>query len=419
MKNLKDIKYLSETVIVGCDHSKNTNWLYFTQTGVAESRVFKIANNRKDFKKLKKKVLKFKEKNKAKRIIFVSEATGNYGMPLINFMHQLGAGIKLVNPKHTKRMRECTDNSPNKTDKKDPKVIAHAVLHHYLEYLPPSSDEVATLRELVRTREEKVTILNQQINRAESKLARYFPEYIQVMNGVQSKTAKLILKEYPTPELLADCNVTELGERMYHISRGKLGHKRAEKLITAARQTVGLSQGQVALEDIMPEEMAMILTTEGQIKKLEASIQTILDQTDVGYYLSSIKGLGTITVATIIAEVRDFNAFDSIDKLLKYAGVNIFEVSSGKVKGIKRITKRGSGLLRKALYFATLNTIREGGIFYGHYQAHLAKGMPGMKAITAISRKILRIAYGLAKNQQTFDIEKLKQQEMKQKSQAA
>ena len=47
--------------------------------------------------------------------------------PLAHFMRARGAELVQVNPFHTKRFKEATDNSPNKTDQKDPKVIADII----------------------------------------------------------------------------------------------------------------------------------------------------------------------------------------------------------------------------------------------------------------------------------------------------
>jgi transposase len=66
----------------------------------------------------------------------------------------------------------------------------------------------------------------------------------------------------------------------------------------------------------------------------------------------SMKGIGMITVAGLIGEVGDFSKFHTHAELLKLSGLNLFEVSSGKHKVNKRISKRGQSLMGKLLFFA-------------------------------------------------------------------
>jgi transposase len=113
----------------------------------------------------------------------------------------------------------------------------------------------------------------------------------------------------------------------------------------------------------------------------------------------SIKGIGMVTVAGLIGEVGDFSKFHTQTELLKLAGLNLFEVSSGQHKGQLRITKRGRSLMRKLLFFATINMIRKGGIMHESYHRHLQKGMKKMKALIAITRKLLCIIFALVRTQ--------------------
>ncbi len=67
--------------------------------------------------------------------------------------------------------------------------------------------------------------------------------------------------------------------------------------------------------------------------------------------LLSIKGLGVVSVAGIIGEIGDFKKFKTRSEIMKLAGLDLFEISSGKRKGQRRISKRGRSLLRTDLYY--------------------------------------------------------------------
>ncbi len=74
----------------------------------------------------------------------------------------------------------------------------------------------------------------------------------------------------------------------------------------------------------------------------------------------SLKGIGTVTAAGLIGEVGDFSKFATISEVMKLAGLDLYEVSSGKHRGKLRISKRGRPLMRKLLYFAALEHCPEG-----------------------------------------------------------
>ena len=87
---------------------------------------------------------------------------------------------------------------------------------------------------------------------------------------------------------------------------------------------------------------------------------------------------------------------------MKLAGLNLFEISSGKHKGNRHISKRGRPLLRKLLYFAAINTIRKGGVMHACYQRYLERGMLKTKALIAIARKLLRILFALVRDHSQY-----------------
>jgi transposase len=46
---------------------------------------------------------------------------------------------------------------------------------------------------------------------------------------------------------------------------------------------------------------------------------------------------------------------------MKPAGLDLYEISSGKRRGERRISKRGKSLPRKILYYAAIQIIRKNG----------------------------------------------------------
>jgi len=132
--------------------------------------------------------------------------------------------------------------------------------------------------------------------------------------------------------------------------------------------------------------------------EIEAEMEVTLGRIPYSTRLLSIKGLGIVSVAGLIGEVGDFSKFSTQSEILKLAGLDLYEISSGKRKGQRRISKRGRGLLRKILYYAAIQTIRKNGILYEYYTRLTDRGMTRMRALIAVSRKLLGIIHALVRD---------------------
>jgi transposase len=222
-----------------------------------------------------------------------------------------------------------------------------------------------------------------------------------------------ILEHFPAPQDIAKFKPECLTMVLKKVSRGKLGEERVKKLYEAAETTVGIREGQRSILFEIKESLATIETTERFIAEIEKEMSPHLKNIPYSKFLLSIKGIGIITVGGLIGEVGDFRNFNTIAEILKHAGFDLFEISSGIHKGQRHISKRGRSLMRKILFFVALNVVRKGGIMHEQYQKHLEGGMLKMKALIAISRKMLGIMFALVRDHSDYienyvEIEKLK-----------
>ena len=85
--------------------------------------------------------------------------------------------------------------------------------------------------------------------------------------------------------------------------------------------------------------------------------------------------------------------FARTDEVIAYGGMDIEIKESGLWKGQPKLSKRGSGLLRRMLYMAAMRSITmDGSAFGAYYQRLLARGRKSMSALTAVMRKMLAVA---------------------------
>lgn len=401
--NTKKVRKLSEkTLLVTVDMGMTTHTGYCRCPDGTEVKPFDFANNRKGFEEFWFRVCQTKKTHNLQEVVVGFESTGPYAEPLLHFLRKKGVKLVQVNPMHTKRLKELQGNSPCKTDRKDPKIIADIIqLGHALTVVIPEGI-IAELRRLTSARERSIQRRTALLNQLQALVSIIFPEFLQVMKDIGSKTSQHLLKHCPTPEDIIKKGIDPLAQILKTISRGNMGRDRAELLYKAAGDSVGVKEGQKSLLLEIAECISALEATERFILMLEAEMEKYIREIPYSRLILSIKGIGIITVAGLIGEMGDFGQFHTISEVMKHAGLDLYEISSGKHKGKKRISKRGRHLLRKILFFAAINTVRKGGVMHEYYQRCLQRGMLRMKALIAIARKLLRIIFAVVRDRSVF-----------------
>jgi len=407
------VKVVSDgTLIVAVDIGMEMNRGYCTTPDGRSSKTFKFDNTRAGMDTLWDMVMINKNKFKCNEVIVGYESTGPYGEPMLHYLMKKSVKIVQVNPMHTKRVKEINDNSPLKTDDKDPRVIADIIRWgRALSIVIPEGD-AAYLRRLNNSRERHVRERTALVNQLQQLVFLLFPEFRTVMKDIKCKTPLYLLKKYPTPEVISDLDKHILGEEMRKRSRGKFREHHADMLINLAKNTVGIREGAAGLSMDIRHVLIQLEMLTNLIAELESEMEIALGRISYSLKLLSMKGFGVVSVAGIIGEIGDFQKFKTRSEIMKLAGLDLYEISSGKMKGQRRISKRGRGLLRKILYYAAIQTIRKNGILHDYYTRLTDGGMKRMKALVAVSRKLLGIIYAIVRDdsEYTVNFETMKRQ---------
>lgn len=400
-KKVKVIK--SKTLLVAVDIGKALNMGYYRCSGCMESKPFEFSNTGRGFRELWDRICKGLKTYNLEDVVVGFESTGAYGEPLMHFLRkQEGVRIVQVNPMHTKRLKELQGNSPNKTDKKDPKVIADIIeLGHSLTVVVPEG-AAAELRGLTNARERSIQRRTALLNQLQGLIYVIFPEFLQIMKGVKTKSARYILQHITLPEDILAHGLEHLTQTLRKVSYGRLGKERAYELHKAAEESVGIVEGRSSILLEIEESLSAIERSDHFIEQLERGMTDHLKKIPYSRFILSMNGIGVVTTAGLIGEVGDFNQYRTIAEITKLAGLDLFEISSGKHKGNRRISKRGRPLMRKLLFYAALNMISRDGVMRRTYQRYIQRGMVKMKALIAISRKLLGIIFALVRNHSEY-----------------
>lgn len=391
-----------KTLIVTVDISKSKHTGYCRAPDGFEVKPFEFFNNRCGFDRFWQRISKAMKTAHLKDVVVGFESTGPYAEPLIHYFRSKPVRLVQVNPMHTKRVKELQGNSPNKTDRKDPKVIADIIeLGHALTLVIPEGP-AAELRRLTQARDRNMKRRTALYNQLQHIVCLVFPEFFHVITDIKTKTAKYLIKHTPTPQDILAVDKESMVETIRKVSYGKIGPKRIEALYAGAKNTVGIQEGRESIVFEIENILQMIESSESFIKELEKKMPEYLHQIPYSRSILSIKGIGEVTAAGLIGEVGDFRQFKTLSEITKLAGLDLFEISSGLHQGNRRISKRGRPLFRKLLYGTAVHMVSPVGIMRQTYQNHLDRGMIKKKALIAITRKLLRLIFALVRDQSKY-----------------
>ena len=117
--------------------------------------------------------------------------------------------------------------------------------------------------------------------------------------------------------------------------------------------------------------------------------------------LNSVKGLGAVSVSTLLAELPELGQLNRT-QIAKLVGVAPMNRDSGQLSGRRR-TFGGRSYVRRVLYMATLVATRFNPRIQAFYQRLLSQGKPKKVALTAAMRKLLTILNTLIKNDELWN----------------
>jgi transposase len=157
---------------------------------------------------------------------------------------------------------------------------------------------------------------------------------------------------------------------------------------------------------------AQIAFLDTQIQQTKQAIQQHIDSLPELKHaqdlLVSIPGIGRLTAAKLLGEIRDILAFEDARQLAAYAGLTprIF-ISGSSVHKKSRLSKTGNANLRKILYMPAISAKHWNPIVKQFCERLFQSGLRPMEVIGAAMHKLLHLVYGVLKTGRPFDPEYL------------
>ncbi|HEX8576799.1 MAG TPA: transposase, partial [Flavobacterium sp.] len=139
-----------------------------------------------------------------------------------------------------------------------------------------------------------------------------------------------------------------------------------------------------------------------QLKELEKLMQDLINSDDAVKQkvanICKIKGIGLLTAATILAETNGFALFKNYKQLVSYAGFDVVERESGTSTGKTKISKKGNGHIRRALFMPAFAAVKhKEKPALDLYNRTIEKHGIKMKSYVAVQKKLLVLIYHIWK----------------------
>jgi len=391
------------TYFVGLDLSKYKHDCFImNENGEVVRDSFSFENNREGFNTFLN-ILEDLDPIQEKRIGF--ESTGHYGSNLKIFLERNGYSFMEFNPLLVHRHFKSESLRRTKNDKVDARKISLYLSSREYKPNPNSSYHLNCLKSLTRMRDSLIGERTRQLIWMTNTLDKMFPEFkpLFAIQGLKASSALYLLENYGTPSKMA--NMTSASyDKMKSELRHTISYAKFCKIKELAKNTVGNE------DEILTFELNVYLKLFKELdKKIEDVESKIINEFSLmKCHINSIKGIGEISAASILAEIESINRFDNPSQLAAFAGIEPSENQSGTHDGTGKMVKHGSPHLRKELISAAEHMLVHNPILYEYYLKKRNEGKVHNVALSHVARRLTRIIFYLEKNDTDFDINKMR-----------
>ena len=184
--------------------------------------------------------------------------------------------------------------------------------------------------------------------------------------------------------------------------------RRLEDLQNNRQQESNRLQSGLSNSVVIDDLNAHLEYLDKQITKLRQSIQQHIDRhpdlKQQQELLESIPGIGSLTAAKLLSEIRNVSDFDSARQLAAYAGLTPKNFRSGTSVHRKTVlSKTGNANIRKMLYMSAISAKRWNPIIRSFCERLALSGLRPMEIIGAAMRKLSHLVFGILKSKHPFD----------------
>lgn len=339
------------------------------------------------------------------------EATGLLWLPFYAYLNQsehlqpFQPHFVCFNPKLVSDFKQGITLQPDKTDPSDALAIAQRLQFGHLPtgYLAPAHWQA--LRRLTRYRFQLAHMLTAEKVRFGALAFVKASDWTRVkpFAKLTGTTSAMLLTQYRVCEL-EDMPLAQLSALIQHTGRSRFD----DPVHTAqlVQRTLDASfpiapEFDAAVTFTLAMQWQHIQALEKLLRQLDREIARTMEQ--VANPLLSVRGLGPVITAGILAEVADITRFHTHAQLARYAGLVWRKRASGRfVAEETRLTKCGNPVLRYYLIEGA-DHMRQWDTEYQAYYWRKYREVPKhqhKRALVLTARKLVRLVHALLSSNQ-------------------
>ena len=374
-------------IYVGVDIAKLNHFAaVISNTGEALVEPFEFTNDNDGFQRFISALSTFGKED----LVIGLESTAHYGNNLVEFLISNHFRVCVLNPIQTATLRR-NNIRKTKTDTADAVLIARTLMTQPHRFLTYRDLDLMHLKNFGRFRQKLIKQRTRLKIQLTSYLDQVFPELQYFLkSGIHHKACYALLKEAPSPALIASMHLTHLSALLKRASNGHFKKELATELRILAQKSVGVTDHSLSLQ--ITQSIEQIELLDRQINEVEDEIKNIMLTFDS--VLMTIPGIGFVNGGMILGEIGDIHRFPDSSKLLAFAGLDPSVYQSGNFKAMHtRMSKRGSKTLRYALVNAAHNVVKNNATFKAFYDKKIAEGRTHYNALGHCAGKLVRIIF--------------------------
>jgi transposase len=344
-----------------------------------------------------------KSLSEARPVLVAMESTGTYGDCLRQSLTDAGLVTHRVSAKAVKDYSETFDGVPSNHDGKDAAIIAELLWFGKSKAWPsvPLSEWEAKVERQVAWLDTQQDILVVWLGRIEALLARHWPELTSLLK-LNSATLLRMLAHDGGPAAVAGC--TEAQKRIRKWGKVGLSEKKIQALLDSSRDTVGVRMANETMQ-VLQDDAREAMKARQEIRRAKQALKKLATENENTMAMSHV--VGAVTACVLWAAVGAPQEFPCGEAYRKAMGFNLRERSSGQHQGKLKITKRGSSLARRWLYFAALRWIQQQPVKAWYLKKIEKDHGRGSGAVVAVMRKLALAVYAVTTRKEPFDLKRL------------
>jgi transposase len=333
--------------------------------------------------------------------------------PVVDALLDRGFAVHAINPKQLDRLRDRVSVAGAKDDRRDARVAAAGLRTdpHLFRHVRAGDPGVVELREWSRLAEELQQERVRLGNRVRQQLWRYYPQLLELADGVAADWVLDLWRLAPTPAKAARLREATLARllRRHRIRKldaaSLLGVLRQPAITVAAGVTEAAVLHLHSLVARLRLANAELRQAERKLDELCAGLTqdaTAADKPCDAAILRSLPGVGTVTPATLLTEAGDPIARRDHAALRTLSGVAPVTKRSGKTC-IVVMRHAAQVRLRQAVFHWARVAVVHDPKGRSRYEALRQRGHSYGRALRGVADRLLGVACVLLQRRELFD----------------